>query len=71
MINADGTNLRQLTETKDFDELAPAWSPDGTRIVFQANPNGNWDIYVMNADGTDQQPLTIDTESDVDPNWCH
>jgi TolB protein len=70
VINADGTNLQQLTQTKDVDELGPAWSPDGTRIVFQANPNGNWDIYVMNTDGTDQRPLTTDTESDVDPDWC-
>jgi Tol biopolymer transport system component len=77
VINTDGTNLQQLTLTEDVDELGPAWSPDGTRIVFQANPNGNWDIYVMNvedalqgADGTDPRPLTTDTESDVDPDWC-
>ena len=69
VVNADGTNLRPLTQTKDFDEFSPAWSPDGTQIVFQANPDGNWDIYRMNADGTGRQRLTTDTASDVDPNW--
>jgi Tol biopolymer transport system component len=70
VVNADGTNLRRLTQTKDYDEFAPAWSPDGTQIVYQANPDGNWDIYIMNADGTGRRRLTTDTANDVDPDWC-
>ncbi len=35
----------------------PAWSPDGTKIAFSTNVNGNVDIYVMNPDGTGVQSL--------------
>jgi TolB protein len=69
VVNADGTNLQQITETKDFDEWAPAWSPDGTQIVFQANPDAQWDIYVMNADGTGRRHLTTDVANDTTPDW--
>jgi len=40
----------------DFD---PTWSPDGTRIAFRSQRDGNDEIYVMNADGTCQINLTI------------
>jgi TolB protein len=69
VIDADGKNLRQLTQSEHFDELAPAWSPDGTQIVFQANTEGQWDIFVMNADSSNLRRLTTDTSSDVDPDW--
>jgi len=69
VVNVDGTNLRRLTQTKDFDEWAPAWSPDGTQIVFQANPDAHWDIYVMNADGTGRRRLTTDVANDTTPDW--
>jgi hypothetical protein len=35
LINADGTGLRQLTNTPGVDEIAPRWSPDGTRLVYE------------------------------------
>jgi TolB protein len=35
LINADGTGERRLTETPAFDEIAPRFSPDGTRLVFE------------------------------------
>jgi TolB protein len=74
VVNADGTDLRQLTHTPDFDEWDPAWSPDGTQIVFQANPDANWDIYVMDVpDGTDVsnwRRLTTDVANDCSPDWA-
>ncbi len=68
-MNADGTNLRQLTQTENVDEMGPTWSPDGTQIAFQSNLDGNWDIFTMNADGTGHRRLTTNTASDVDPSW--
>jgi Tol biopolymer transport system component len=36
----------------------PTWSPDGRRIAFQSNRSGNWDIWMINADGTGLAQLT-------------
>jgi len=47
----------------------PQWSPDSTRIVVQSPRNGNWDVYSMNADGTDQVRLTTDSGLDTTPFW--
>jgi len=49
-INADGTGLRRLTRSPD-PEFQPAWSPDGRFIAYRREPNGNPQLWVMNADG--------------------
>src|SRR5439155_1684270 len=36
----------------------PAWSPDGTKIAFTSNRDGDTEIFVMNADGSGQTQLT-------------
>lgn len=38
----------------------PAWSPDGSQIAFSSNRSGNYDIYVMNSDGSHLRQLTSD-----------
>src|SRR5436309_1473813 len=50
-MNPDGTNNTALTSGAD-----PAWSPDGTKIVFSRNVDccRNSEIYVMDADGGNQ-----------------
>ena len=50
VMDADGANPINLTNHPKVDTW-PAWSPDGTRIAFQSNRDGNSDIYVMAADG--------------------
>ena len=56
-MNADGTGQTRLTNNAAFD-IEPAWSPDGTKIAFASDRDGNVEIYVMNADGTGQTRLT-------------
>ena len=59
VINPDGTGLTQLTNPgPDFFDFGPDYSPDGGKIAFSRDPQaGGSDIWVMNADGTDQHPL--------------
>jgi Tol biopolymer transport system component len=42
---------------QSWNNAAPAWSPDGSQIAFLTDRTGQWEIWVMNADGTDQHPL--------------
>ena len=45
------------------------WSPDGSRIVFDSNVDGNPEIYVMNADGSSPTRLTNNPAFDGYPSW--
>jgi Tol biopolymer transport system component len=56
-MNADGSNPRHLTPDW-VNDYAPAWSPDGTQIAFQSHWDGNAEIYVLNADGSNRRNLT-------------
>jgi Tol biopolymer transport system component len=59
-IQPDGSGLRQLTHAQGgkVNNGADSWSPDGKRIAFVSNPAGAYQIYVMNADGTDATAVT-------------
>ncbi len=68
-MNADGTNAARLTD-HGWHESTPAWSPDGTKIAFQSNRDGNlMEIYLMSADGTEVWRLTENTLSNTGPSW--
>ena len=72
-VNPDGTHLRQLTHIYGEDSAA-AWSPDGRRIAFDSQRNGNRELYVMNADGSGLTRITNDGEDrdapgDGAPSW--
>jgi len=38
-------------------------------IAFESNRDGNMEVYVMNADGSDQINLTNNSAGDEDPSW--
>ncbi len=68
LINSDGTGLVNLTDD-GFEDNAPDWSPDGSRIVFTSARDGDYEIYSMDPDGGNVQQLTDDPASDVSPSW--
>ena len=47
----------QLTSSP-AEDIAPAWSPDGSKIAFQTNRDGDRENYVMDADGAHPTDLT-------------
>jgi TolB protein len=60
-MNADGSGQRNLTRSVTYpfaSDGAPAWSPDGRKILFVSNRGGNAEVYVMNADGSGLRKLT-------------
>ena len=70
VVNADGSGVRDLTpKPAGADYAAPAWSPNGRKIAFASERDGNSEIYVMNADGSGQRSLTSDLAYDGDPGW--
>ncbi|MGI9658426.1 MAG: hypothetical protein ACR2OD_05915 [Gaiellaceae bacterium] len=66
-MNADGTGLRQLTRTPLLREEEPDPSPDGTEIAFQRLRGGNFDVYVIDANGTNTRRLTSSSSFDGKP----
>ena len=72
VMNADGSNERILAAHPAAD-LSPAWSPDGTKITFVSNRNGNGtgndQIYSVNADGSNLLNLSNSSTFDFTPTW--
>src|SRR5688572_17908490 len=68
-VNVDGSGLTKLTKESGLNS-SPTWSPDGSRILFTGYRDFNgarncfevncFEIFVMNADGSNDHPLTND-----------
>ncbi|MGQ9627517.1 MAG: TolB family protein [Anaerolineae bacterium] len=65
--NIDGSNLLSLSG-EPYD-ISPAPSPDGSRIAFMSMRDGNWEIYIVNSDGTGLRRLTSNSANDGLPTW--
>ncbi len=50
VMNSDGSGSAAITDDDHFD-FRPAWSPDGSKIVFVSDRAG-WAVFVLNSDGT-------------------
>jgi TolB protein len=70
VVNADGSGTpEQLTDNSE-EERAPAWSPDGTRIVFMCRYGGtDFEICIMNADGSGLVQVTNNSVQELGIRW--
>jgi hypothetical protein len=81
VINADGSQEKNLTSSPEYDDVVGAWSPDGDWIVFvsmradsnedgQVNGNDNGDLYLIHPDGSGLKALTRTPDlSEGEPSW--
>ena len=75
LVGADGSNLQPLTSMPE-GACQPAWSPDGTKLIFtspcklDADTYREASLYSMNADGSELTPLTTAPGGDFDPAWA-
>jgi prepilin-type N-terminal cleavage/methylation domain-containing protein len=69
VMNTDGTGLTNLTDDIQTGPYPVEWSPDGSRIAFTSDRDGNREVYVMNADGTALTNLTNNPGDDYSPTW--
>ncbi len=56
VMNADGSNRRQLTTTQGY---SACWSPDGTQICYCDSRRANGRLWIMNSDGSNKRQLTF------------
>jgi TolB protein len=64
---ADGSGVRTLRDVAGSYDSAPAYSPDGHRIAFESDADGDMEIYVMDADGGDVRQVTRNAVHDEGP----
>jgi Tol biopolymer transport system component len=77
-MNTDGTNQTLIAENPDRPYEDPSFSPDGTKIAFVYGerygmpplPDFDSEIFIMNADGSDQIRLTDNSGWDARPSWA-
>jgi Tol biopolymer transport system component len=70
-MNRDGSNLQQVTKGLGGANWAPFFTPDGTKIIFASNMKdprgGNFDIYLINLDGSGLEQITFSDAFDGFP----
>jgi len=68
LTDAEAYEITQITFEPSY-EGQPAWSPDGSKIAFVSDRDGNKEIYVMDANGSEQERLTYNSCDDIEPDW--
>lgn len=67
VARTDGTDYRRLTDDAARDR-GPAWSPDGTRILFYSDRGGTYDLWTIRPDGSRIEQVTSGSNANF-PTW--
>src|SRR5712692_5891001 len=67
-LPAGGGVAKPITDIS-MDARQPSWSPDSTRIAFQAYRSSTWQIWTIKADGSDLRAVTSGPYDDREPSW--
>jgi Tol biopolymer transport system component/fibronectin type 3 domain-containing protein len=70
VVEADGSNPTAITDNDGVHDADPHWSPDGSMIAFVSDRAGDFDIWVMESDGTEPRNLTAGIPFAADPTWA-
>ena len=72
LITADGKELEQLTDGVSSNR-SPVYSPDATKIAFESDRDGDYHIFLMDANGSNAVNLTktLPGIDNVEPSWPH
>lgn len=68
VMNPDGTNARPLTDSPGGNE-APSWSPDSRHIVFATTRRGRSELWTVNIETGEQDPIPLLTSPCQGPSW--
>src|SRR3989339_7259 len=63
------TPVESSVDESYSDDYFPSWSKNASKIVFDSDRDGNYEIYVMNPDGSDQTNISNNSYSDMYPSW--
>jgi Tol biopolymer transport system component len=69
VMNADGSDQRNVTHTTEAEEWTGGWSPDGRTIAFSAYDGRSNRIFVINADGSGKRALTREITPETFMSW--
>lgn len=70
LMDPDGANVKLLDGVECKGMCAfPRWSPAGKEVVYASDADGSWDIYVVDADGSDNRLVTTRTGNNYMASW--
>ena len=68
LMDADGGNVRQITDTEDI-EVEASWSPDGSTLIYSANPNDQMDLYILDMNSGAVMQITDTPLDELYADW--
>ena len=68
VLSGAAPDLFQLTQNSAQDRY-PTWSPDGTHLAFQSDRTGNWDIWQIRIDASDEKQVYRSFANETRPKW--